>query len=101
MVRTTARTIDAKNDRRCRRGTNHGQSRAEEASVQEMETLSRRAGAKTIVSKESPPVFSLLFVLKKLPKSLILHGNCPSLPNSLPVFLENVPVSGILTGRKP
>jgi hypothetical protein len=33
--------------------------------------------------------------LKKLPKSLILHGNCPSLRNSLPVFLENVPVSGI------
>ena len=28
--------------------------------------------------------------LKKLPKSLILHGNCPSLRNSLPVFLENV-----------
>jgi hypothetical protein len=54
---TTARTIDAKNDRRCRRGTNHGQSRAEEASVREMETLSRRAGAKAIVSKESPPCF--------------------------------------------
>ncbi|MGD0333230.1 MAG: hypothetical protein ABSA90_08220, partial [Xanthobacteraceae bacterium] len=28
--------------------------------------------------------------LKKLPKSLILHGNCPSLRDSLPVFLENV-----------
>jgi hypothetical protein len=38
--------------------------------------------------------------LKKLPKSLILHGNCPFLRNSLPVFLENVPVSGILTGWK-
>jgi hypothetical protein len=47
-------------------------------------------------------VFSPCYLLlKKSSKSIIPHGNCPFLRNSLPVLLANIPVSGILTARVP
>jgi hypothetical protein len=46
------------------------------------------------VSTSRLPIFSLLFLLEKSSKSLIPLGDCPFVLNRLPVFLENLPVSG-------
>jgi hypothetical protein len=44
--------------------------------------------------KSHLPVFSLLLLLEKSSKSLIPLSDCPFVLNRLPVFLENLPVSG-------
>src|ERR1700681_1543917 len=48
-----------------------------------------------LVSKESPPCFlPVICFWRKLSKSLISHGNCPFLRNSLPVFVGKCPCFG-------
>ena len=47
-------------------------------------------------------LFSLCYLLlEKLPKPLIPLSDCPFVLNRLPVFLENLPVSGGKTGPRP
>ena len=51
------------------------------------------------VSKRVVSLFSLCYLLlEKSSKSLIPLSDCPFVLNRLPVFLENLPVSGEKTG---
>jgi len=43
---------------------------------------------------------SVICFWRNYSKSLIPHGDCPFVLNRLPVFLENLPVSGRKTGRR-
>jgi hypothetical protein len=75
----------------------HQWSDAREQPAQQTDALTREEGPclQKVVSLFSP----CYLLLEKLSKSLILHGNCPFLRNTLPVLLENVPVSKSIPDR--
>jgi hypothetical protein len=71
----------------------HRWSNARQQRAQQTDALTASEGP---CLQKVASLFSLCYlVLEKLSKSLILHGNCLYLRNSLPVLLENVPVSAI------